>query len=140
MTDDRRSESDRRTSRIAVRLPDRRSGFDRRADRGILTWYRNRPAVIGVVLAAIVVFNGADYFLTVVALDRGAHEANPIMKALFDHHYAAAGIFKLGTASVVVGIIWRLRRYRRILGVSLIAAGGFGVLLVYQVSLVLALG
>ena len=140
MSHDRRAGPDRRSGRIAMRFPDRRSGFDRRTDGGVLAWYRNRPGMIGLVLAAIILLNGADYFLTIIALDRGAQEANPIMRTLFDHHYVTAGIFKLALAAAAVGIIWRLRRYRRILGVSLIAAGGFGILLVYQVSLVLALG
>jgi hypothetical protein len=83
--------------------------------------------------------NLADYLLTLQALDRGAREVNPIMAALFEHDPSLALAFKLATAAAVVVIIWQLRRYRRILGVSLVAVGGFGLLVGYQLALVLAL-
>lgn len=139
MRHDRRRGTDRRTSRLAIRVPDRRTGFDRRAPAGVLTWFRDRPSAVAVVLIAIVALNAGDYFLTIEALDRGAREANPIMAALFARNAAIAGIFKLGTALAVVSVIWHFRRYRRILGVSLIAVGGFGALIVYQLALVAAL-
>ena len=125
---------------MRLRYPERRTGFDRRSGSGVLVWYRDRPAVIAVALGAIVALNLADYALTLRALDLGAAEANPIMAALLEQGSLPAGVFKMLTAVVVVAIIWRFRRYKNILGVSLIALGGFGVLLVYQIALVVVLG
>ena len=130
---------DRRRRRAMFRFPDRRTGFDRRRPGGLLAWYRDRPAVIAAALAAIVALNVADYTLTVQALERGAREANPIMATLFAHDPALALAFKLFTATAVVLVIWQLRRYRKILGVSLLAVGGFGLLVVYQIGVVAAL-
>ena len=124
---------------MSVRFPDRRTGFDRREAGGILAWYRDRPALIAASLATIVALNLADYALTVQALERGAREANPIMATLFESDPSVALAFKLFTAVAVVLIIWQLRRYRRILGVSLVALGGFGLLVVYQIGVVAAL-
>jgi uncharacterized membrane protein (UPF0136 family) len=139
MSTERRSTGDRRGSRLALRLPDRRTGFDRREAGGVLSWYRDRPGVIAATLAGILFLNLADYLLTLQALDRGAQEVNPIMAALFESDPSLALAFKLITAMVVAGIIWQLRRYRRILGVALIALGGFALLVVYQLGLVLTL-
>ena len=138
MKPDRRRESDRRR-RASFRFPDRRTGFDRRSSGGLLAWYRDRPALIAASLATIVALNIADYALTVQALERGAQEANPIMAALFAQDPTVALAFKLFTAIAVVLVIWQLRRYRKILGVSLLAVGGFGLLVVYQIGLVAAL-
>ena len=139
MRPERRTGTDRRRKRLGLRFPDRRTGFDRRARAGVLSWYHDRPSLIATALAAILALNVADYFLTLQALSRGAREANPIMATLFNQDPILAGVFKLATASAVVFIIWQFRRYRRILGVSLLAIGGFGVLVVYQLTLVLTL-
>ena len=139
MTLERRREVDRRRRRTVFRFPDRRTGFDRRRPGGLLAWYRDRPALIAVALATIVALNIADYALTLRALERGAREANPIMATLFAHDPTVALAFKLFTAVAVVLVIWQLRRYRKILGVSLLAVGGFGLLVVYQIGVVAAL-
>ena len=136
---ERRRGPDRRRRRPAFRFPDRRSGFDRRQSGGLLAWYRDRPMLIAASLAAIVALNVADYALTVRALDYGAREANPIMAVLFAHDPTLALAFKMFTATAVVLVIWQLRRYRKILGVSLLAVGGFGLLVVYQIGVVAAL-
>ncbi|MCP4248799.1 MAG: hypothetical protein GY778_17280, partial [bacterium] len=74
--------------------------------------------------------------LTIRALRRGASEANPILSVLFDYSPAVAGSFKLLVGLGVVWVIWRMRRYRRILEVSLLALAGFGAVLAYQLTLV----
>ena len=139
MNSERRRGPDRRARRRLFRFPDRRTGFDRRRAGGLLAWYRDRPALVAASLIAVVALNIADYVLTMEALERGAREANPIMAALFASDPSLALAFKLFTALAVALIIWQLRRYKRILGVSLVALGGFGALVIYQIGLVAAL-
>ncbi len=127
---------ERRTRRAAFRLPERRTGFDRRVGGGVVVWYRDHPGAIAIALAGVLVLNVADLLLTLRALDRGAREANPVMALLFEIGPAAAGTTKLVLALGVVLVIWHMRRYRRILQVSLVALGGFGLVLAYQLSLV----
>ena len=134
MTD--RRAGDRRTSRVALRLPERRTGFDRRERNGVVTWYRDHPPLIAVALVAVLLLNLSDWLLTLRALEQGAREANPVMAALLEHSTALAGGTKLALGLVVVTVIWQLRRYRRILQVSLVALAGFSALVVYQLTLV----
>ena len=127
---------ERRGSHVRFRWPDRRTGFDRITPAGVIGWYRDHPNVIATVLVGVVLLNLADYLLTLRALDRGASEFNPVMAALFDVGPAAAGSVKLLLGLGVVLVMWQLRRYRRILAVSLVALGGFSAVLVYQLTLV----
>lgn len=130
--------AERRNARNRFRYPERRTGFDRRSSAGALDWYRNRPRTIAAVLAAIILLNLADYLLTVRALNLGAVEANPIMASLFEVSPAVAGSVKLVIVLGVAAIIWQMRRYRRILEVSLVALAGFTLVLAYQLALVAA--
>ena len=84
----------------------------------------------------MIVLNVADYLLTVRALDRGAIEVNPLMAALFDIDPTLAGAIKVLLGIGVVLVIWQMRRYRRILQVSLIALAGLSVVFAYQLALV----
>lgn len=129
---------ERRAGGPALRFPERRTGFDRRSADGWLAWYRDRPQVVVAILAMIIVLNIADFGLTLRAIDLGAREANPVMSQLFDRGPAYAGAVKLLVALLVTGVMWQLRRYRQILAASLMAAGGFGLLVTYQLLLVLS--
>lgn len=84
------------------------------------------------VLATIVVFNFLDLILTIRALNRGAVEVNPVMRALFWTHPVTAAVVKLGVVAAVVLMIQRLRRFRRALEVSLILLVGFTALMLYH--------
>lgn len=128
--------AERRTARAAFRYAERRTGFDRRAMDGAIAWYRDRPQFIAAALVAVVLLNLADFLLTVRALERGASEANPVMAALFEASPALAGSIKLLLGLAVVLVIWRMRRYRRILQISLLALAGFSAVLAYQLTLV----
>lgn len=139
---DRRS-ADRRSRIPAFRYPERRSGFDRRtppADswrgryRATLLWYRRTPAALGAVLGLMLALNAADLVLTLHALDRGAVEVNPVMAQMFEAGTAPAALFKLTVGVLVAGVIWALRRYRRILEASLIVVAILGALVVYHVA------
>jgi hypothetical protein len=89
------------------------------------------------VLATIVVFNFIDLMLTVRALDRGAEEANPVMRNLFWAHPLTAALVKLGVVAVVVLMLQRLRRYRSALSVSLFLLVGFTMLMFYHAGFAL---
>ncbi len=132
---DRRNGS-RRTVRARFRYPERRTGFDRRAAGGVVAWYRDQPSLIAAALAGLFLLNLMDLLLTLRALEQGAREANPLMAALFDISPAVAGATKLLIGLGVVLVIWRMRRYRRILEVSLVALAGFSAILAYQLALV----
>jgi hypothetical protein len=139
---DRRVAGDRRARCSCLRYPERRHGFDRRrpstgylrrAYWQAITAYRGDAQKIVLVLATVLVLSLADLLLTLRALDRGAVELNPIMAHLIGIDPVLAGVFKLATAFLVVSAIWILRRYRRVLEVSVVIAGGLALLLVYHV-------
>lgn len=134
MTEQRTAE--RRAGRARFRYPERRTGFDRRTSGDAIAWYRDHPPAVALALAAVLALNLADFLFTVRALDRGAVEVNPLMASLFAVDPALAGIVKLLLGFGVVLVIWYMRRYRRILQVSLIALGGFTLVLAYQLTLV----
>ncbi|NNC92374.1 MAG: hypothetical protein HKN80_07745 [Acidimicrobiia bacterium] len=134
MTEQRTAE--RRVAAARFRYPERRTGFDRRAPSGAIAWYRDHPPVLALALAAVIALNVADYLFTVRALDRGAIEVNPLMATLFDIDPALAGAVKVLLGIGVVLVIWQMRRYRRMLEVSLLAVAGFSLVFAYQLALV----
>ena len=143
---DRRIPADRRSQVVSLHYPERRSGFDRRAPRSnlqrtylrALKTYRSRPRTLLLVLMLLVTLNAADLLLTVVALENGAVEVNPVMAWLFGINPVVAAVYKLGTLAVVALLIFAMRRYRRVLEVSLALVAGFTTLFGYHVVGVLA--
>jgi hypothetical protein len=89
------------------------------------------------VLATIVVFNFLDLMLTVMALDRGAVEANPVMRNLFFESPVVAALVKLGIVGAVVLMLQRMRRYRAALQFSLLLLVGFTALMFYHAGFAL---
>ena len=140
---ERRIDGDRRVKR-SFHYPERRRGFDRRqVDAGpvraayhrMLAAYRRNPRVLALVLIIVATLNVADLVLTLRALDLGAVELNPVMASLFGHDKVLAAVFKIGIGLGVVGVIWLMRHYRRMLEMSLVLFGGFMALFVYSLSL-----
>ncbi len=138
---DQRSGVDRRAKRLSFRFPDRRRGFARRENLGsglgasyerILTAYRSKPHVIAMVLLTVAALNLADLVLTLRALELGAAELNPIMAALLDADPLVASVFKAAIVFGVVTTMWAMRRYRQVLGASLVLLAGFTVLISYS--------
>ena len=105
----------------------------------MLRTYQANAFQLWLVLATIVVFNFLDLMLTIRALDRGAQEANPVMRSLISFHPVTAAVVKLGVVAVVVLIIQRMRRYRRALELSLALLAGFTTLIVYQAAFAVGL-
>ena len=142
---ERRSDPDRRR-RVSLKIPERRSGFDRRdrSRRGPGAAYRRAIERFGrdsvafwTVLATIVVFNFLDLAMSVRALNRGAEEANPLMRALFWAHPLTAALVKLGVVAAVVLMLQRMRRFRSTLEVSLFLLVGFSALMFYHAGFAL---
>ena len=133
---DRRGQK-RRARAVALRYPERRTGFDRRFSSRYqiaLDRFRTDPRAIAGVLGLVLALNALDLVLTVQALDRGATEANPIMAWLFGQGLPIATAFKLGVGLVVTLAIWRLRKYRRMLELSLVLTGVFTLVFAYHLA------
>lgn len=137
---DRRS-GDRRRRRVYV-FRDQRSGFDRRAApagagvgvvQSALVGLRDRPAALMLLLAAVNVFNVADFSLTLNVLATGGAEANPIMRSLFALGPVWAGLFKVAAVLLASWPVWRCRRYRLALQAALLMVIIFFAVLVYHV-------
>jgi len=134
-----RSGVDRRVRRVPLHYPDRRTGFDRRMAgvsryQRLLDIYRSRDGLVAVCLAAIVVLNLTDLALTRVLIGLGASEVNPIMAGLLAAGAVPAVAVKVAVTIAVVGGVWVMRRYRRMLEFSLVLLGALALLAVYQVA------
>jgi len=144
---DQRGGIDRRVKRFSFRFPDRRLGFVRRQIGGgqarvaydrMLGTYRYNPQSFALVLISVTMLNIADLLLTLRVVELGAVELNPIMAALIESDPLLASLFKVMIGLVVVAAMWAMRRYRRVLEASLLLLGGFTVLIVYSLSMLLA--
>lgn len=140
---------ERRVRRTPFRVPERRSGFDRRErgqsrlrstyDRALLE-YRAKPHRFLLVLATITVFNFLDFVLTIRALRAGSTELNPVMERLFSISPTVAALAKLGAGGLAVVILLALRRYKRTLEASLVLLLAFSLLMFYHALVALRLG
>lgn len=93
---------------------------------------RKRSRAVFVLLVAANLLSLADYALTLRALEVGATEANPFLRLLFDIDPILTGLVKL---VLVVGaslLIWRFRRFRRVLSVVLAMVALFAATVAYQ--------
>ena len=131
---DRRAQTDRRrTSRY--RFNNRRTAFDRRRRYPVLGSLRDRPGLLLGVLVAVNVLSLLDGLLTAAELRSGiASEANPVLAPLFASSSYAALAFKTVLVALVSIGIWRLRRYRIVLAVSLLALALFTAVVAYHLG------
>lgn len=106
---------------------------------GMLDWHHPQWLAAATL---IVVFSGCDALLTLVLLERGAYEINPLMK-----HFIAAGsalafaVVKVGLTAAGVVMLTLLARVRAFgslpVGVLLyLVLLGYGVLILYEYSMV----
>jgi hypothetical protein len=135
-----RRSTDRRR-RKAFRLHERRSGFDRRQTpraewlrpyERLLRRLRDNALLLAALLIAINLLNLADFALTLVALGRGAEEANPVLRPMFDASPWAAAAFKLGLGFAVSLLVWDGRRYRKLLEVALLVLALYSLVILYH--------
>ena len=125
--------AERRQQTISLRWPERRTGFDRRGDATVEV-LRDNPNVLLFALALLNLLSILDWRLTALELSLGASEANPIMAAFFAVDPAAAGLFKVALMLTVSLIIWRGRRYRRVLELAVLAMMVYTALIVYHLA------
>lgn len=134
-----RSEIERRVSPSALRWPERRTGFDRRAPQTITKALRdNVPVLVGLVVV-LNALNLVDFALTSRALAQGAAEANPIMNTIFLSGWENAALFKLGTMLAVSLAILLFRRYRMVLQVAVAGVTLYGAVVLYHLVGIAAL-
>jgi hypothetical protein len=99
----------------------------------------HEPQWLAVALL-ILVFSFADGLLTLMLMQRGAHEANPFMAPLVNGSaftFAVAKIALTATGVVVLTLLVRLRAFGR-LPVSALLYGilvGYGLLVIYELWL-----
>lgn len=139
-----RRRTDRRTRVLRALMhgsfQPRRRGPRRTGERalGAVDWHE--PQWLATAML-IVLLCGADAFLTVVLLERGASEINPVMRALIGNGSALAfAIVKIGlTASgvVLLTLLARVRAFGRVsVGALLYSVlAGYALLVAYELSL-----
>jgi hypothetical protein len=138
---ERRRGGDRRRRR-RYRFHDRRSGFDRRVTgvkMGVIkrTLYalRDRPRSLARLLAAINGLNLADFLLTLLALDSGGREGNPLLRPLLALSPLLAGLAKVVLVLGATLLIWMNRYYRKALLTALCILVLLACLMVYHLVL-----
>jgi Domain of unknown function (DUF5658) len=112
----------------------------RRADDqtlGAVDWHH--PQWLATAML-IIMLCAADAFLTVVLLERGAYEINPVMRVLLDGSGLAFAVIKIGlTASgvVLLTLLARTRAFGRISVGTLLygVLAGYALLVAYEFSL-----
>jgi hypothetical protein len=130
-----RRQTDRRAAhQFTLRWPERRTGFDRRKAYPVLRMLRDSGALLLSVLVLLNVLSLIDLGLTTYELTLGAAEGNPVMRMAFDAGPAAVIAVKVGVMVLVSVGIWWLRRYRRVLQLSVASVGAYAALLVYHVA------
>jgi hypothetical protein len=134
LTHERRDHSDRRSRHwwsiwYGSFNPRRRSPSRRLDDFGFrsLDWYSAHllAAAIGILLLSVV-----DAFMTLMLLEGGAYEMNPIMGVLIYRNVAMFAAMKMGMTSVSIILMVILARYRfmRVLQVTWVL---YGILVAY---------
>ena len=139
---ERRGAADRRRRR-GYRFYDRRSGFQRRTTgeemgifRRAIYGLRARPVALVRVLAAVNVLNVVDFLLTLLVLDAGGREANPILRPLISLSPWVAGLFKLVVVLAATLLVWKSRFYALALITAVVMLALFTCLVLYDLVLV----
>lgn len=117
------------------RMPPRR-GLERHRFY-FLDWHSSHLLAVAI---GVLLLSAMDAFLTLLLLERGAAEVNPIMAALLYRSVAAFAALKMAMTSVSVVLMVFLSRYRfmRLLRVEWVLCAvlvAYGSLICYEVSL-----
>lgn len=136
-----RYEQDRRATPVALRWPDRRTGFDRRRRYPVSNVLRANQRCFAGILGLIFLLGVLDWALTSHALATlDAYEANPVMRFAFEAGPSHALLLKVVTLGVVVAGMWHLRRHRNVILLATVTAAAHLVLIGYHVSGAVLLG
>lgn len=122
---------ERRRAGVYFRWPERRSGFDRR-DACVVAVLRESSSAVLALLALLNLLNVLDWRFTMIGMERGAIEANPFMAAFFGIDSLAAGLFKVAVMLTISLVIWRMRHYRRVLELTVLATVVYAGLILYH--------
>ncbi|MBI5230579.1 MAG: hypothetical protein HY876_00225 [Coriobacteriales bacterium] len=137
---ERRQSSDRRQGAAKFRIPERRTGFDRRLAYPVLGVLRDNSWQLAVLLIAINILSLADWWFTMRALELGASEGNPVLSAMLESNPAMAAGFKLSITIAVTLGIWAWRRYRLVLATSVFGVTAYALVIVYHIGGLSAFG
>ncbi len=124
--------ADRRVKRTRSRWPERRTGFDRRCEYGISV-LRDSSLLLLVMLGVLNILNMLDLRFTLLALDRGAVEVNPVMTFFFNIDSLSAVLFKITLVLAISLAVWWGRRYRRILEFAVLSTAVYAALIGYHI-------
>jgi len=124
--------ADRRARRTSVRWPERRTGFDRRRNSRVSV-LRDSSVLLIAMLGLLNILNMLDLRFTLLALDRGAVEANPVMTSLFSMGTVSAGLFKIAVVLAISLTVWWGRKYRRILEFAVLSTALYVALVGYHI-------
>jgi len=130
---ERRARRERRREGGVFLRWERRTGFDRRGVYPITGVLRDSPYVLAGVLVATNVLSVLDFVLTYVELETGvASEGNAVMAWLFAQDPLVAWGFKAAAGVAAALVVWRFRRYRQILAVSVLAFLIYAAVIAYH--------
>jgi hypothetical protein len=120
--------------------PRRRAPPRRRLDRARLYFLDWHGAHLLAVSVAGVILSAADAFLTMLLLNAGADEVNPIMAALMYKSVAVFAALKMGMTGISIVVMVFLARYRfmRLLRVEWVLCAillAYASLICYEVTL-----
>ena len=96
---------------------------------------RDHDVALAAMLGLVNVLNVSDLLMTVQLMRYGAIEGNPVMDVLLGANPLFAAAFKVLLLGAVSLAIWRMRRYRSILALALLALTGFTLLFAYELAL-----
>jgi len=100
-------------------------------------WHHPQWLATGTLIVA---FSAADALLTLVLIDRGAHEVNPFMRPLLGGSAVAFALVKVGLTAggvVLLTLLARMRALGRVSGGLLLYTllAGYGALIFYEFRL-----
>jgi uncharacterized protein DUF5658 len=89
----------------------RRHGPRREGEHAVSAFDWHHPQWLAIAIL-IVLFSGADALLTLMLLERGAHEANPVMAPLVSGSGVGFALVKIGLTAAGVVLLTQLVRVR----------------------------
>ncbi|NLE22791.1 MAG: hypothetical protein GX624_08445 [Actinobacteria bacterium] len=125
-----------------LRVQERRSGFDRRRNvcrSPVLAALetpalrlRDQPVLFLELLIMINLLSVLDLLITLIVLEMGAAELNPLMAYLIDAGPVQAAGVKIGVVALATLGLWLLRRYRAALTTAVILFAAYASLVIFE--------
>ncbi|MBN1142183.1 MAG: hypothetical protein JXB25_10395 [Deltaproteobacteria bacterium] len=136
MTEEQRERrtGDRRVTPHRSRWEERRSGFDRRGDgRGgpvmnFLYWLSSSRALLALMAMLLMLFLLADLSGVFQSLRETGWDFGAAGQRLLRSGGIMSLVFRCAMAALLLGLIWKFRRYREIVFLTVIMAVAYAVL------------